>query len=131
MNKWPIFICYRQADGKAAATRIFEMLQNQVVPLPLEHDSQEEPPELDVYFDQAVPGVDDWTNVHEPYLKRARAIIVVCTPGSKLNEGESDWVHQEIDWWLGNREIAPILVDPLSEEMRYVPDSIAAKWPNA
>lgn len=131
MNKWPVFICYRQSDGKMAAARIFDLLQNQTVPLPPESVSQEALPLLDVYFDQAAPGVEDWMAVHEPYLKRARAIIVICTPGSKLNEGKLDWVHREIDWWLNNREMAPILVDPLGEEMRYVPSSIAAKWPNA
>ena len=97
----------------------------------MEPDSLESPPLLDVYFDQAAPGVEDWTAIHEPYLKRARAIIVICTPGSKLNEGTGDWVHKEIDWWLSNRVMAPILVDPLGEEMRYVPGPIANKWPNA
>jgi len=97
----------------------------------MEPDSQESAPLMDVYFDQAAPGVEDWTAIHEPYLKRARAIIVICTPGSKLNEGTGDWVHKEIDWWLGNRVMAPILVDPLGEEMRYVPDPIANRWPNA
>ena len=39
-------------------------------------------PQSDVYFDQAALGVEDWAAVQEPYLKKARAIIVVCTPGS-------------------------------------------------
>ena len=101
------------------------------MPVPGEGDQEENHPELDVYFDQATPGVEDWTSVHEPFLKRARAIIVICTPGSKLNEGQQDWVHREINWWLEHRDMAPILVDPVGEEMRYVPDSIASKWPNA
>lgn len=131
MNNWPIFICYRQTDGKLAAARIFDLLNKQPVPLPDPPETDAEFPRLDVYFDQAAPGVEDWTAVHEPYLKRARAIIVICTPGSKLNEGEYDWVHREIGWWLDNRETAPILVDPLGEDLRYVPNSIATKWPNA
>ncbi len=131
MNKWPVFICYRQSDGMTAAARLFELLQDQVVPMPKEADPTVANPQLDVYFDQAAPGVEDWTAVHEPYLKRARAFIVICTPGSKLNEGSSDWVHREIDWWLNNRDMAPILVDPLGEGMRYVPSEIAEKWPNA
>ncbi|MCP4203921.1 MAG: hypothetical protein GY769_18545 [bacterium] len=114
-----------------AAARIYELLQDRAVPLPKEADPQDAPPKLDVYFDQAAPGVEDWTAVHEPYLKRARAIIVICTPGAKLNEGREDWVHRELDWWLEHRQMAPILVDPLDEEARYVPDSIANKWPNA
>lgn len=131
MNDWPVFICYRQADGAVAAARIYTLLQDHVVPVPSETDQKDSIPLLDVYFDQAAPGVEDWTAIHEPYLKRARAIIVICTPGAKLNEGEQDWVHREIDWWLEHRKMAPILVDPLGENLRYVPVSIASKWPNA
>lgn len=131
MSSWPIFICYRQTDGKAAASRIFDLLNEQSVPLPAGADEGQPLPSLDLYFDQAAPGVEDWRAVHEPYLKRARAIIVICTPGSKLNEGPQDWVHREIGWWLENRDMAPILVDPLGEDLRYVPGSIAKRWPNA
>ena len=126
--RWPIFICYRQADGKVAAARIFGLLHERAVPTAQDGT---DPPVLDVYFDQAAPGVGDFTTVHESFLKRARAMIVICTPGAKLNEGPGDWVHREIDWWLANREIAPILVDPLGADLRYVPDAIARKWPNA
>jgi len=69
--------------------------------------------------------------VHEPYLKRARAFILVCTPGARLVEGTGDWVHREIDWWIQNREQAPILIDALGTGERYVPDSVLKKWPNA
>lgn len=131
MNNWPIFICYRQADGAVAAARIYTLLQDHAIPVPSKAGQKDSLPLLDVYFDQAAPGVEDWTAIHEPYLKRARAIIVICTPGAKLNEGQQDWVHREIDWWLGHREMAPILVDPLGEDIRYVPGSIASKWPNA
>ena len=131
MNKWPVFICYRQADGKEEAAWIYNLLKDQAVSLAVKGDSQETTASLDVYFDRAVPGVGDWKAVHEPYLKRSRALIVICTPGAKINEGEYDWVHREIDWWLGHREIVPILVDPLDEGARFVPDSIAERWPDA
>ncbi len=130
-QRWPIFICYRQADGKSAAARIFELLNDQSVPTAHSAGTGDAAPVLDVYFDQAAPGVEDWMAVHEPFLKRARAIIVICTPGAKLNEGAGDWVHHEIDWWLANRQMAPILVDPLDQNTRYVPDAIARRWPNA
>ena len=51
-------------------------------------------------------------------------------PGAKLNEGPTDWVHKEIDWWVAHRNQAPILVDPLMEGVRYVPSQIAARWPD-
>jgi predicted NACHT family NTPase len=69
--------------------------------------------------------------VHEPYLKRARAFILVCTPGAKLIEGEKDWVHKEISWWIQNRQQAPILIDALGSGERYVPEAVLEKWPNA
>ena len=77
-----------------------------------------------------MPGVADWQQMHRPYLERARALIVVCTPGAKLNEGPDDWVHREIDWWLEHRDTAPILIDPLMEGERYVPEAVARRWPN-
>ena len=131
MEKLPVFICYRQSDGMKVSSRIYQLLHEQVIRLGDGTNQSRKEAQLDVYFDQAAPGVEDWTTVHEPYLKRARAIIVVCTPGAKLNEGPRDWVHREIEWWLEQRDMAPILVDPLDEGMRYVPESIGSRWPNA
>ena len=41
----------------------------------------DEGPGLDVYYDQTAPAVADWTKVHQPALERARAMLIVCTPG--------------------------------------------------
>jgi WD40 repeat protein len=131
MTRWPVFICYRQSDGTRTAQWIYELLKGQTVQLPQQGDKPAELATLDVYLDQATPGVGDWTAVHEPYLKRARAFVMVCSPAAKLFEGASDWVHKEISWWLENRGTAPVLIDALGEQGRYVPDTIAAKWPNA
>ena len=137
MEPWPVFICYRQSDGMEAAEPIYELLRDQPVRGTVEEAGEDGEhgksveARLDVYFDQAAPGVGDWTSVHEPYLKRCRAMIVVCTPGAKLVEGDGDWVHKEIDWWIENRPWAPILIDPLGAGDRYVPGAISDKWPNA
>jgi WD40 repeat protein len=128
---WPVFICYRQSDGRNTAERLFALLHGLRIPRAAWSDVAENAPALDVYFDQAAPGVGDWTAVHEPYLKRARAFLVVCTPGAKLVEGPHDWVHREINWWLENRHEPPILIDALGEGERYVPAAIVEKWPNA
>lgn len=77
-----------------------------------------------------MPGVADWKRLHRPYLEKARALIVVCTPGAYIDEGDEDWVHREIDWWITHREQAPILIDPLMEGSRFVPPQIAVKWPD-
>jgi hypothetical protein len=130
-EQWPVFICYRQSDGMATARRLYERLHGLSLPLVETSGEAAAPPELDVYFDQAAPGVEDWKSIHEPYLKRARAMLVICTPGAKLVEGDDDWVHAEINWWLENREVAPILVDPIGDATRYVPEAILAKYPDA
>ncbi len=130
MNNWPVFICYRQSDGRATAERLYSLLQGLSIPTPSQDTNVEEPSVLDIYYDQAAPGIGDWTELHEPYLKRARALIVVCTPGAKLDEGEKDWVHREINWWIASRSAAPILIDALGEEDRYIPGEIADRWPN-
>lgn len=122
---WPIFICYRRVDGSAAASRLHEMLDKWQTEGPDGTTVQ-----LDVYFDQTMPGVADWRRLHGPYLEKARALILVCTPGAKIDEGPGDWVQREIRWWLEHRETAPILIDPLKEGARYVPDSILERWPD-
>lgn len=123
---WPIFICYRQVDGLPAARRLHELLDKQTVSGP-----DGEQIELDVYLDQTMPAVADWRELHRPYLERARAILVVCSPGAKIDEGPNDWVQREIDWWLEHRTVTPILIDPLRQGLRYVPSSISARWPES
>jgi hypothetical protein len=77
---WPVFVCYRQTDGRRIAEWLFTLLNGVIVPQENDsNDSARLAPRLDVYFDKAAPGVGDWTAVHEPYLKRARAFILVCT----------------------------------------------------
>ena len=127
-GKIPVFLCYRQADGKRTAEKLYSSLSE-----PPEDGSLASSafPPLDVYFDQTAPGIADWTEIHQPSLERAKAFIVVCTPGSKIDEGPDDWVYKEIRWWVGNRNTAPILIDALGEGTRYIPEPLAAKWPNA
>ena len=78
LELWPIFICYRQVDGLTAARRLHELLDKSEVTGP-----KGERILLDVYLDQTMPAVADWREIHRPYLERARALIVVCTPGAK------------------------------------------------
>jgi len=130
-SSWPIFICYRQSDGMEAAEWIYKVLENQEISLRSGKNARDHNPRLNVYFDQAASVVDDWTTVHEPYLKLSRAFILICTPGAKIYEGVNDWVHKEINWWLTNRNESPIIVDPLDEGLRYIPDVLLDKWPNA
>jgi WD40 repeat protein len=120
---WPIFICYRQVDGLAAARRLHEVLDKQQV-----RGRKGELIELDVYLDQTMPAVADWREIHRPYLEKAKALIVICTPGTKVIDGPDDWVHKEINWWLNHRPTVPILIDPLGQGIRYVPTAIRQRW---
>jgi len=131
LPKIPVFLCYRQSDGSDTARRVHELLHKSAVEaINLEtNDIQEH--QLDVYYDQTSAVNDDWTRIHEPYLKRARAFILVCTPGAYINEGDDDWVQKELGWWLESNRNSPILIDALGSESRYVPKQIAQRWPNA
>jgi len=122
---WPIFICYRRVDGIEIARRLHEVLDKWETSGP--HGN---PIQLDVYLDEEMPGVSNWKDLHRPYLEKARAMIVICTPGSKLNEGPKDYVHGEIEWWLKNRKTALILIDPLMEGPRFVPSEITQRYPD-
>ena len=123
---WPIFICYRQVDGLPAARRLYELLDKHRHKV---RGTKGQTIQFDVYLDQTMPAVADWRKIHQPYLKRARALIVVCTPGAKIKDGPEDWVHREIKWWLDHREPVPILIDPLDQGIRYVPTAISKRWP--
>jgi hypothetical protein len=78
-QRWPIFICYRLADGLTTARRLHEILDKWKTTEPNGKLIQ-----IDVYLDESMPGVENWKELHRPYLEKARAIIVVCTPGTKL-----------------------------------------------
>jgi hypothetical protein len=130
MKTLPIFLCYRQSDGKRPATFLYELLRDHEVPS-VDASGTTDRQKLDLYFDHTTPAVGDWRTIHEPYLKRAKAFIVICTPGAKIREGDEDWVYYEIEWWLKNRMEPPILIDPLDQGERYIPDPILRKWGNA
>jgi WD40 repeat protein len=126
---WPVFICYRQDDGKAAARWLADHLEKRRLPFALEGSDIE--PELDVYFDETAPAVGDWTRIHQPALERARAFLMVCSPGAKVDFGEADWVQKELRWWIDRRGNAPLVIDSTGAEDRYVPDAIKERWPRA
>ncbi|MCP4259460.1 MAG: hypothetical protein GY774_18425 [Planctomycetes bacterium] len=133
MRNCPVFICYRQVDGKKIAQWLFENLNGRCLPDsgPVEA-AEEKVSSLDVYFDQTAAAVGDWKAIHQPRLHISQAMIIVCTPGAtqKLDE-KDDWVHREIDWWLKNRKVAPILIDATGEGARWVPKVIKDRWPDA
>jgi hypothetical protein len=52
---WPIFICYRQADGRIAADFIYRALHD--VRLPFKPEGYAEVPLTSIYFDQTAPAV--------------------------------------------------------------------------
>lgn len=126
---WPIFICYRQDDGKDAARWLAHHLNR--LRLTFVPDGYDAEPQLDVYFDETAPAVDDWTKVHGPALERSRALILVCSPGAFADFGERDWVQREIRWWIDHRTSAPVLIDSTGAEDRWVPHVVRDKWPQA
>ena len=127
----PIFICFRQDDGKAAAARVHHVLKDRPVPMPHGAGNEFGSPCLDVHFEPDVPEGGDWETVHEPNLRRSNALIVICSPGIKHPVGQGDWADRDIAWWLENRDVPPILVDPLGTDARWVPQSVAERWPDA
>lgn len=120
----PVFLCYRATDGLETAGWLNEALRESAAEDP-------DQPSLDVYFAGASPAYHDWTELHRPALERARAFIIICTPGLVARLGDDDWVHLELDWWLTHRKTAPILIDATGEGARWVPGEISRRWPNA
>lgn len=123
----PVFLCYRQADALETARWLYQALEGTL--LTLQGKSQR----LALYFDRASPATGDWPALHAAHLERARAMIVIISPGLRSDFRSSrrvDWVHHELDWWLKHRGSAPILVDTTGDE-RFIPPALARKWPNA
>jgi WD40 repeat protein len=124
--RWPVFLCYRQADGLPTAEWLYERLHDK----PISEDGQVLAT-LEVYLDRRAPATKDWREIHLPALQRARSLIVIITPGLFGNFGRDDWVHRELNWWLNNRQTAPLLVETSGEGERWIPAKLKKRWPNA
>jgi hypothetical protein len=125
-----VFICYRRVDGKTAAQWLHDHLQGRSIELSWS-DGSKELRKLEVYLDTATPAVSNWKKYHHPALEQSRAMLLVVSPGLRTRLNKDDFVHQELDWWLGHRKQAPILIDPTGEGERWLPDSVRRKWPDA
>lgn len=127
-DKYVIFMCYRRADGEWCAEWLYGLLSGQ------ELDSERgERQEVQLFYDKTMPAGPNWRDHHLPALLRARAFILIATPGVKIDlskPGKPDWVHEEIRWWLKHRRTAPIVVDATGEGNRWIPDAIVRRWPN-
>lgn len=66
-----VFLCYRQTDGKRTAEELYSLLSQ-----PPKGENREvlAPPALDVYFDQAAPGIGDWTEIPSAALGAVKGI---------------------------------------------------------
>ena len=131
MENCSISLCFRPDDGKSTAERIYNLLEDQPVPWPSSADCARQIPRLDVRLEQDAAEGGSWEVSRKPHLRRSHALVVVCSPGIKYPVDVEDWVHRDIVWWLEHRESPPILIDPMGTGSRWVPQSIAEKFPSA
>jgi hypothetical protein len=130
MNVLPVLVSYRRVDGSDIAHWLRESLNARSITQ--NKGSLQTVSTLSVYLDRAQPAVSDWELSLSQELERARALIVVCTPGAKYEFGPDDCLYRELRWWLENRATtAPILVSKPQFGVRWVPDLISSKWPKA
>lgn len=128
----PVFISYRRKGRDlpdVAAQTVYELLNRAEIP----GGTDALPDLIDPYWDQAARSIEDWRTDQLGHLKRSLALIVIGSPGlttdfRKQTPRKEDQVHEEIDWWIENRKVAPIYVDTALQE-RWVPESIKTKWP--
>ena len=129
IDQLSVFLCYRRSDGSWFAEQLYQMLEGAEF---LDSDNHQR--KVSVYYDQIAPAVGDWKSLHFPSLQSAKALVVVCTPGIAKDFSDrkhSDWVYEELRWWVRNRSASPIVVDTTGEGDRWIPTLVAAKWPNA
>lgn len=123
-----VFLCYRRKDGAWHAAWLYRHLKD--APF---LDASGKTCHIRVYYDQTAPGVSDWKKLHFPSLQTSQAMILVCTPGIAADfsrRGQPDWVYEELRWWSGHRDTAPIVVDATGEGDRWLPRLITRKWPD-
>jgi beta-lactamase superfamily II metal-dependent hydrolase len=124
----PAFLCYRRVDGEAAAEAVYSLIHDQV----LEITGMLVP--IKLFFDKRLGAVSDWTEHHRPALDRARAMLIIITPGMAADQsgpGHEDWVHHELRWWLQHRPtVEPILIDATGQGVRWLPKFVQARWKN-
>jgi tetratricopeptide (TPR) repeat protein len=89
------------------------------------------PTTVEAYLDVRSPGSGDWRQKWRVDLQVSRAFILVCTAGTKERRAGTDWLYDEIDWWVRHRKTCPILVCPTGSGEECVPARIRAKWPFA
>lgn len=126
-HKCHTFICYRQRDGFMVAEWLFQHLHGHRIAL----DRSDGMLELDVYFDQNAPAIDDWQEYWGPNLEVSRALIFICTRDSAERRPGTDWVYAELDYWLEYKSTAPIVIDAVGDGGTYVPAVLKTRWPNA
>jgi len=123
-----VFLCYRRQDGAWHADWLYRQLNNTSYV-----DADGNNCQIHIYYDKTAPGVSDWKQLHFPSLQTSRAMILVCTPGIAIDfsrRSQPDWVYEELRWWCGHRDIAPIVVDATNEGDRWLPKLITDKWPD-
>jgi hypothetical protein len=123
---WNLFLSYRREDGEQTAEWLYEALSRG------EFEGREgQVFRLQPYFDKAAPSIGDFRGVLRPHLASSRAFLLVCTPGAARRRETIDFLWDEIDWWVGRRRTAPILVLPDGAGMQDIPAPIAGRWPRA
>lgn len=121
----PVFICYRRDGGKEFANSLYRILNNSEIE---SHSNNKLV--FDVFLDVEVGAVEDIWKTHSIYLQKAKAFILICTPGVIADDGKEDWVHRELDWWIANRKTNPILITPSDFSRSWIPQKVKDKWPN-
>ena len=123
-----IFIAYRRGseEGDPVANWLNEHLKYRQLTLDPEHKTT-----IATYFDQHAPAIHDWTQKWKGDLRTARAMILVASPGSATRRPGTDWLYDEIEWWISHRRTAPLLVLAGRDEPSWVPLAIARRWPRA
>ena len=79
-NKCPIFMCYRREDGEWCAEWLYDLLNGHAVENGGQDDQQ-----INLFFDKMIPAIANWREHHLPAMQRARAFILITTPGAKTN----------------------------------------------
>ena len=123
-----IFIAYRRGldEGSPCAQWLNQSLKGRGLTLDAGRQT-----EIQTYFDQRAPAIHDWTQKWKGDLRTARAMILVCSKGTGVRRSRTDWLYDEIEWWVKTRRTAPILILTNQDDTSVIPPRVFSRWPKA
>jgi len=125
MRELLVFIAYRGDDGLPAAQHVKDNIEGRSIYA--RQSTLVQAFTVSVYLDRATPASDSWRRGQEAYLSHAHVMLLICSPGAAKQFAPIDELYTEIEWWLENRSVPPLIVTTAGQ--RWIPEVVLDRFP--